>query len=642
MCGIVGIVGEGDPDVVRTAIAKLRHRGPDGHGVWQSAQGLATLGHARLAVVELSDAGAQPMRSADGRYAIVFNGEIYNHLEMRQSLEAAGHQHAWRGHSDTETLLVAISAWGVRPALERSVGMFAFGLWDERERRLTLARDRLGEKPLYYWAAARQFRFASELKALLCLGSERLDVDTTALHDYLRLGYVPAPRSIWRGILKLPPGCLLHISAGQAVVPQAERYWALEDVVRTGRAQPFRGTASEAVAELSRLIDRSVQLQRVADVPVGVFLSGGIDSSVVAAAMAMRDPRSVRTFTVGSEDARFDESASARAVAEALGTTHYSERVSAAAAIGLIPGLSAVYDEPFADSSQIPTMLVSRWARQQVTVCLTGDGGDELFGGYNRHVWYSRIMRTNRVARSIAALALGMFSPDRWDQLAEASAPIMPVPLRLRSAGNKIAKLRVMLRATDSFEAYMALVSSRVPLAAFSTGVGQGIEGRLRGISQGLATSPIEWAMAADTLTFLPDDVLCKVDRAAMAASLETRAPFLDHRIAEFAWTLPVDWKVRGAQSKWILREVLESRLPRPLWDRPKTGFGLPVGQWLRGPLRDWASDLLSGSRLRGQDMVDRDIVERCWKAHLSGQDWSRELWTVLMLMDWHRRCSER
>ena len=636
MCGVVGVVGYGLTGSLERAIEKLHHRGPDASGTWRSPSHTACLGHTRLAILDLSEAGQQPMVSRGGRYAIVFNGEIYNHAELRHRLVCDGHRIDWLGHSDTETLLAAIEAWGVRDAVSRAVGMFAFGVWDESSRCITIARDRLGEKPLYYSQQGGLFIFASELKAILAISPVRPALDRTAVTEYLRLGYIPAPRSIWTGVSKLIPGTTLTATAGSTVMSRPEAYWSLPEVIGRGIASPFNGSALEAMLELDRLILRSVSLQQQADVPVGVFLSGGIDSSAIASALVATSTQQCTSVTAGSTDSRFDESAGAAAIAGFLGTNHHARMVAPQDILDMIPRLATVFDEPFADYSQLPTMLVSEWAREHVKVCLTGDGGDELFGGYNRHVWASRLSALPASVRRVAALGLGQLSGDQWDCALDRLSAVLPNGWRIRLAGDKARKLRRMLQSGAMASAYDTLITAAVDLSHEGTLSARALceSGPWNELEPSL--TDLDRMMAIDTMSYLPDDILCKVDRSSMAVSLETRAPLLDHRIVEFAWTLPGKWKVRGLSSKWILKRVLQRRVPRDLWDRPKTGFGVPLGEWLRGPLRDWAEQRLAPGALAHQDLMSPEAVRRCWNEHLSRRhDWSRELWTALMLQDW-------
>lgn len=659
MCGIVGFLSKtsiaSSDTVVRQMAGALRHRGPDDAGEWADAKAGITLGHCRLSIVDLSPAGHQPMASASGRFVLAFNGEIYNHPEIRAELESSGAAPVWRGHSDTETLLAAIEHWGVEATLIKTVGMFAIALWDARERTLCLARDRFGEKPLYYgWAgsgAGRAFVFASELKALRAFPGFANPVCRQALAQYMRFMYVPAPRSIYQNVYKLEPGCLLTIKGvppaeapAQPLRPPAtyqsmslRRWWSMAEVVETGAKNQISDEA-EALTMLEHGLSTAVRLQSLSDVPLGAFLSGGVDSSTIVALMQKQSARPVKTFTVGFEEAGFDESPYARAVARHLGTDHSELFVSSVEARGVIGQLPAMYDEPFADSSQIPTHLVCRAARRQVTVALSGDAGDELFGGYNRYFWGPRIW--NRLAwmpypmRQALGAAISAVPAAGWKALAGGQG--------IAHAGDKAHKLATSLRGVhDLDDLYLSLVSEwRDPAQ-----VVRGDDGGLVVEPPSLLADALPAASAAvsqlsmmyrDTISYLPDDILCKVDRAAMAIGLETRVPFLDHRVAELAWRLPLSMKIRGGQGKWALRQVLDKHVPRELIDRPKSGFAIPIGQWLRGPLRPWADSLLDERRLQSEGYFHPAPIRRKWAEHLDGRrEHTASLWAVLMFQVW-------
>jgi asparagine synthase (glutamine-hydrolysing) len=593
------------------------------------------MGHARLSILDCTPSGRQPMATADGALVMAFNGEVYNHQEIRRELESAGFVTGWRGRSDTETLLEAIRAWGVAAALSRAVGMFALALWNDRTRELTLARDRFGEKPLYYGWINGAFVFASELKAIRCLASE-LPLCQEGLACYLQLGYVPAPLSVYEGVSKLEPGGIASVLPTCHGSVSLSRYWAASDAITRAANNPFAGSEVEAVEVLNELLCNAVRMQQIADVPVGVFLSGGIDSSLIAACAATESVDRLLTLTMGSSDPRFDESRSARAIAHNLGTRHIEEEATAGAALSLIPTLMDVYDEPFADYSQIPTILVSRLARRHVSVCLSGDGGDELFGGYNRYVWGKRLACLPSPAQRLLVGGAKRIRPGAWDRLNQCAQPVLPRGWRIRLLGDKMQKLARVLECKTSAERYQALVSS--PIALVSGAHSSVAAERIRACWNSLAfgVGDVQRMMGVDTLMYLPDDILCKVDRASMSASLETRSPFLDHRVAEFAFSLPLSMKISGGKGKHILRRLLGEKVPRPLWDRPKTGFGIPLGDWLRGPLRDWADALLVQQFGGELGMLDGAAIRSCWQDHLAGRaDRTRELWTVLMLRQW-------
>jgi asparagine synthase (glutamine-hydrolysing) len=642
MCGLVGFLGgvageDGDDALLRRMSDTLIHRGPDDGGVWCDSEQRIGLGHRRLAIVDLSPAGHQPMVSASGQFVIVFNGEIYNHLALRDKIqEASGKEQNWRGHSDTETLLAGIEAWGVEATLKKSIGMFAIALWDRQTRTLTLARDRMGEKPLYYgWQGGgneRVFLFGSELKALKAHPAFAADIDRGALCLLLRHNYIPAPYSIYQGIAKLEPGCLLSVSLAQPE-PKIWKYWDAVEVARAGVAQPFAGTADQAVDALEVLVKDAVRLQMMADVPLGAFLSGGIDSSTVVALMQVQSSRPVKTFTIGFNEEGYNEAIHAKAVARHLGTEHTELYVTPQQAIEVIPKLPSLYCEPFADSSQIPTFLVSQLAKQHVTVSLSGDAGDELFCGYNRYQITESLWRKLALVpaplRALAAKGIASFSPAAWDSL----AGIIPGAGRL---GDKLHKRVDMLASSSVDELYLGIVSHQRNPADWVIG-GQEPPTHLTGLRPELGElSAVERMMALDTISYLPDDILVKVDRAAMGVSLESRVPFLDHRIVEFAWSLPLEYKLRDGQTKWPLRQVLYRHVPRELIDRPKMGFGVPLHDWLRGPLRDWVEDLLDEARLRREGYFHPAPIRQMWAEHLSGRrNWMAQLWNVLMFQAW-------
>lgn len=641
MCGIAGILNAPasvalEP-VTRAMADTLVHRGPDDSGIWVDPACPVALGHRRLAVLDLTTAGHQPMASHCSRYVIAFNGEIYNHAELRADLEATGHAPAWRGHSDTETLLAGVAAWGLEETLRRSAGMFALALWDRQQRTLHLARDRAGEKPLYYAHAGGALVFASELKALRKFPDLRLEVDRQSLALFMQLAAVPAPRSIFAGVRKLEPGTLLTASLDRPTEARVQRYWSLPEVARTAAAEPLRDPA-EAVDALEAVLRTAVRAQSLADVPVGAFLSGGVDSSTIAALLQQEAGCRVQTFTIGFAEGGFDEAPYARAVAGHLGTEHHELQVSAADAYDLIPRLPQVYDEPFADSSQIPTWFVCRAARSRVTVALSGDGADELFGGYNRYLWGTRLWNKVKhlpvpLRKAIAQVATSV-PESAWNRVGH----WMHHRSRLQHLGGKVHRLAHQLSSVqgpeDMYRAAVAqwpalsnpvIGASAAELAAFpDVAAGGTVEG------------PEQRMMLWDALGYLPDDILAKVDRAAMSQSLETRAPFLDHRVMEFAWRLAPALKIRDGKGKWALREVLHRHVPAELVERPKAGFALPLGQWLRGPLRDWAETLLDEGRLRREGYLDAGLVRRTWADHLLGsRDWSARLWCVLMFEAW-------
>jgi asparagine synthase (glutamine-hydrolysing) len=650
MCGFVGFFGGVDPSssgidqaVIQRMTDTIMARGPDDDGFWIDSGNRVALGHRRLSIVDLSPAGHQPMPSGSGRYVIAFNGEIYNHLILRGELEASGRPALWRGHSDTETLLAGFDVWGIQATVERAIGMFAFAVWDREDNILTLARDRLGEKPLYYgWQGSGEtasFLFGSELKALRAHASFENKIDRGALSLQLRNNYIPAPYSIYQGISKLLPGSVLTVSLRQRE-PKISTYWSGAQVAESGVANPFTGSADQAVDALETLLKDAVSKQMMADVPLGAFLSGGVDSSTVVALMQAQSERPVKTFTIGFHEDGYDEAVHAQAVAKHLGTDHTELYVTAQQAMDVIPRLPTLYDEPFSDSSQIPTFLVSQLARQHVTVSLSGDAGDELFCGYNRYQMTASLW--NRVAsapmplRKLAAKGLTSVSPGAWNKMANVVRSIAPTSLPFANLGDKLHKGAGVLGSESIDALYLNLVAHWHDPASVVIG---GFEPPtlLVGDAPNLSgLDNIQRMMALDMLTYLPDDILAKVDRAAMGVSLETRVPFLDHRVVEFAWSLPQSMKLRDGQTKWALRQILFRHVPQALIERPKMGFGVPIGDWLRGPLRDWAETLLSESRLRDEGFFHAAPVRQKWEEHLSGQrNWQYHLWDILMFQAW-------
>ncbi len=641
MCGIAGVLNA-PSSVVVESVARgmadtLAQRGPDDSGVWADPACRIALGHRRLAVLDLSAAGHQPMASTSGRYVTAYNGEIYNHMELRAELEATGQAPAWRGHSDTETLLAGVAAWGLEETLRRSVGMFALALWDRQQQVLQLARDRVGEKPLYYGHVDGALIFGSELKALRAYPGMRPEVDRQSLALYMQFASVPAPRSIYVGVRKLEPGTVLTACLERPAETRIDRYWFLPEMARAAAMEPYSDPV-EAVDALERVLRTAVRAQCFADVPVGALLSGGVDSSTITALLQQEAGRRVQTFTIGFAESGFDEAPFARAVANHLGTEHHELQVSASDAHALIPQLPQVYDEPFADSSQIPTWFVCRAARSRVTVALSGDGADELFGGYNRYLWGNRLWNHVRhipvpLRKALAHVATSV-PESAWNRVGH----WMHRRSRLQHLGGKVHRLAHELSNIQSPEDVYRMAVAQWPgasnpvlgadvaaLAAYpdiaaANGIG-GAEQRM---------------MLWDSLGYLPDDILTKVDRAAMSQSLETRTPFLDHRVMELAWRLPLEMKIQRGKGKWALREVLYRHVPRELIERPKTGFAMPLGQWLRGPLRDWAESLLDEGRLRREGFLDSGLVRRTWEDHLTGaRDWSARLWCILMFEAW-------
>jgi len=649
MCGIVGYLHR--DGIVTAAVAermamRIQHRGPDDTGVWLDEEAGLALAHRRLSIIDLSPAGHQPMVSASGRFVIVYNGEVYNFRDLRDEIEQGRIAPAWRGHSDTEVLLAVIEAWGVKASLERLVGMFAFALWDREERVLCLARDRMGEKPLYYGWQQGTFLFGSELKALWAHPSFQGEINRDSLALFMRHNYIPTPYSIYKNIYKLMPGTMLILAAGDVAnrrMPEVRPYWSAKAIVESGVERPFVGDTNEAVEQLDALLRDAVAGQMVADVPLGAFLSGGIDSNTVVALMQAQSSRPVKTFSIGFYEADYNEAENAKAVAQHLGTEHTELYVTPEEAMAVILKLPTLYDEPFSDSSQIPTFLVSQLTRKHVTVSLSGDGGDELFGGYNRYfmgkaIW-DKVGWMPQRFRNFMAVGLQNLSPSRWDSLFTFFSPLLPMSFNHRLPGDKLHKLSEVLPAKSPESMYYGLISHwKYPAGVVLNAAEPPTSLTDRNCWTDLSDFTLHM-MYLDLITYLPDDILTKVDRASMGVSLEARIPILDHRVVEFAWRLPLSMKIRNGQGKWILRQVLYKYVPKKLVDRPKSGFGIPIDSWLRGPLRDWAEALIDESRLRQEGFFDPQPIREKWAEHLSGKkNWAYHLWDVLMFQGWLER----
>jgi len=653
MCGITGIFGNLRKEEFDSSIhemsATLNHRGPDDAGTWINEENGVAFGHQRLSIIDLSSAGHQPMVSHCGRFTTVFNGEIYNHLQLRDKLNTSANKQSWKGHSDTETLVTAFSQWGIEKTLQQLVGMFAIAVWDFKEKRLFLIRDRFGEKPLYYGWSNGVFLFGSELKALQKYKRFSNQIDRGALSLYMKYMYVPTPYSIFRDIYKLEPGCILQIDKGTKppTLPlfapfrdqgiNIAQWYSISNMAQAGQKNLITDQ-NDAVDLIEKTLLESVRSQLISDVPLGAFLSGGIDSSVITALMqkVCKDP--VKTFTIGFEESSFNEAIYAKEVSRHLGTEHHELYVTSSDAFKVIPHLPTLYDEPFADSSQIPTYLVSKLARESVTVSLSGDAGDELFGGYNRYLWGSRVWNKVRwmplIVRQTLGVAINKISVNTWDSIGNS----LPNSSRVSLMGDKAHRMAHRLKNVKSLDdVYHSIVTEGYKEDGLVVNDKAALITKLD--NNDIVSGIVDFEhrmMLLDSLTYLPDDILTKVDRAAMGVSLETRIPFLDYRVAELAWRLPLDTKINNGETKWPIRQVLYKYVPKVLIERPKAGFAIPVGQWIRGPLREWAADLLNEERIRREGYFNPELVQQLWQQHLSGKyDWTPRLWAILMFQAW-------
>src|SRR5690348_16838302 len=647
MCGIAGIFSSASwredslGHAIETMTGTLTHRGPDDHGVWTDASSGVALGFRRLSIVDLSEYGHQPMRSASGRFTIVFNGEVYNHCTMRAELEQMGWR--FRGHSDTEVILAAFERWGIVDSVKRFIGMFAIAVWDAEARRLSLIRDRLGIKPLFVSARDGLVTFGSELKALVAGPRFDRTIDTDALTDFLRYLYVPAPRTIYRHAQKLRPGHMLTITDPRAPLPDSVAYWSVEEEARRGLADRFTGSDEDAIDEFQRRLQDAVELRRQADVPLGALLSGGIDSSVVVAMLQGASMEPIKTFTVAFEVAEHNEAQHAARVAEYLGTEHTEVLLTGHDALDVVPRLAEIFDEPHADTSQIPAYLICAVARRAVTVALSGDGGDEVYGGYNRYTFGERmLLRMRRVPRPVrrsVAAGIDALSPASWDRAYRAVARVLPSTFQHRLPGEKLHKMARVMSADSVPHMYRSLLSAWPDPEHVVRGEREAPDEVEHLLERRDLSRLLDHVMLSDQLTYLPDDQLAKVDRVSMAVSLEARVPLVDHRLVEFSWRLPASMKARNGEGKWLLRQVLYRLVPREIVDRPKMGFSVPLEQWLRGPLREWAEDLLSTERLERDGVLHAAPIRRAWSELVSGRsEVALGLWAVLMFQAWHER----
>ena len=655
MCGISGIFGNLRKDELDNSIRKmsstLTHRGNDDAGIWIDEENSVAFGHQRLSIVDLSSAGHQPMISPCGRFSVIFNGEIYNHLQLRKKLNDSKYEHSWKGHSDTETLVSAFSQWGIEKTLIQLVGMFAIAVWDTRIKKLYLIRDRFGEKPLYYGWSNNTFLFGSELKALRSYKGFNNEIDRNVLSLYMQYMYVPSPYSIFKDVYKLDPGCILEIDDSGKVQPPEQitssvfnakgisikQWYSLSKIAKNSQNNLIEDE-NEAIELLEKTLLESVQSQLISDVPLGAFLSGGIDSSMIVALMSKACNHPVKTFTIGFEESGFNEAIYAKEVAKYLDTDHHELYVTSRDAFEVIPSLPSLYDEPFADSSQIPTHLVSKLARQNVTVSLSGDAGDELFGGYNRYLWGNRVWNKLKWMPPITRQALGLIMQKLPTSTWDAANYLLPDKYRVASMGDKVHRMAYRLKTVRNLDdVYRSLVTEGYQEDNIVNNVKISLKTKISTNDiVGKFPDSEHRMMLWDAITYLPDDILTKVDRAAMGVGLETRIPFLDHRVAELAWRLPLNMKIKNGIGKWPIRQVLYKYVPKELIERPKAGFAVPVGQWIRGPLREWADDLLDSSRMYSEGYFDSRLVKKMWEQHLSGDyDHTSRLWSILMFNVW-------
>ena len=649
MCGFTGFYNpKKDQDsvvinrILDSMSSGISHRGPDASGNWSDIDSGIALNHTRLSIIDLSSAGSQPMISHSQRYIIAFNGEIYNHHDLRARLEKSRKVN-WRGDSDTESFLESIDEFGIEDTLKHSTGMFAFALWDQKDKLLCIARDRLGEKPVYYGFQNDTFLFGSELKALKSHHSFKNEINKNSISLLMKYCYIPAPFSIYEGIFKLDPANYLLLSQkdlAEKNLKKPTQYWSMDNSIQNGISNPFKGSDEDAINALDEILSLSIKKQMASDVPLGAFLSGGIDSSTIVAIMQKQATSPVKTFTIGFEEEGYNEAKHAKSIAKYLGTSHHELYVSSKRAMEVIPKLPEIYDEPFSDSSQIPTYLVSKMTRENVTVSLSGDGADELFGGYNRYFWARSIWKKTRymppLLKKIIASGITKISPRVWNKLISKPLNLLPGNTSVALPGDKMHKLSSIFNASSMDEIYLNLISTWKDTSKLVSNELLN-DSQVRLFNQySHDVSFEEKMMNFDAVSYLPNDILCKVDRAAMAVSLETRVPFLDHNIVEFSMTLPLKMKIRDGQGKWILRKVLEKHVPNELTKRPKMGFGVPIDSWLQGPIKEWAESLINPSKIKNQGYLNSDLIQKIWQEHLSGErNWQAKLWNVLIFQSW-------
>ena len=644
MCGIAGFIDLNGFSLLQAQnIGKsmgkaIQHRGPDDSGLWIEKDYGVVLVHQRLAILDLTQFGHQPMLSGSGRYVICFNGEIYNHKQLRSELDLNGEAPNWRGHSDTETILACFDAYGIKQTLKKLVGMFSIALWDKSTKQIFLARDRMGEKPLYYGKHGKLLLFSSELKALHAHPNFSPNINKDSLSLYIRYNYIPQPFSIYRGIKKLPPGHFVRLKQNT----KPEPFYSLSHTVTSGKMNIFKGSETEVINRVENTLKNTVKSQMQSDVPLGAFLSGGVDSSLILALMQEQQSRRVQSFSIGFDDKNYNEAPFAKKIAKYIGTDHSELYVDARQARNIIPYLPKIYDEPFSDSSQIPTLLLTQFAKKSVKVSLSGDGGDEIFGGYNRYTWVKRSWPKFRYIpkpfKNLMAKLITSIPPSRWNIIAEPILSIMPQKFQYVNFGDKLHKLSSILNCVSTEELYRTLISN---CDTPNDIVISGKEPKTKlNFDDGIlnALSNVEKLMFYDTLMYLSDDILVKVDRAAMNFSLETRAPFLDHRLIDLAWQLPFNFKIRNGINKWCLRELLYKRIPKQLIERPKMGFGVPIGDWLKGPLREWVFDLLDKKRMEQSGYFKTSEIHERLEQHISGKkNWQYFLWNILMFETWRK-----